>query len=116
MGKRHALIFLQQVPRAQLVAVSSPDSGEREWANLNLSQHGVGVYERYEDMLDHESLDAVCIASATSAHAPQSRQAIMAGKHVLCEKPLSTNVEEVRVPQQQDGPANIYFRISVSLW
>ncbi|KAL3296084.1 myo-inositol 2-dehydrogenase [Colletotrichum asianum] len=94
MGERHALIFLQQVPRARLVAVSSPNSGERDWAKSNLSSHGVGVYEEYEDMLRHESLDAVCIASATSAHAPQSKQAIMAGKHVLCEKPLSTNVEE----------------------
>ncbi|CAI0642980.1 unnamed protein product [Colletotrichum noveboracense] len=104
MGKRHALIFLQQVPRAQLVAVSSPDSGEREWTNLNLSPHGIGVYERYEDMLDHESLNAVCIASATSAHAPQSKQAIMAGKYVLCEKPLSANVDESVVDTAAERP------------
>ncbi|KAF9873019.1 hypothetical protein CkaCkLH20_09529 [Colletotrichum karsti] len=93
MGKRHALIFLNQVPRAELVAVSSPDVKEREWAAENLAQHGVTVYEHFPDMLAHDSLEAVCIASATSAHADQSKEAIASGKHVLCEKPLSTTVE-----------------------
>ncbi|RSM15004.1 hypothetical protein CEP52_001145 [Fusarium oligoseptatum] len=93
MGKRHALIWLQQVHRADLVAVSSPDAAERQWASEELAPHGVAVYEDFADMLAHGSLEAVCIASATSAHAEQSNMAITAGKHVLCEKPLSTTVE-----------------------
>ncbi|RMJ20280.1 hypothetical protein CDV36_000005 [Fusarium kuroshium] len=93
MGKRHALIWLQQVHRADLVAVSSPDAAERQWASEELAPHGVAVYENFADMLAHGGLEAVCIASATSAHAEQSNMAITAGKHVLCEKPLSTTVE-----------------------
>ncbi|RSL90955.1 hypothetical protein CEP51_000513 [Fusarium floridanum] len=93
MGKRHALIWLQQVHRADLVAVSSPDAAERQWASEELAPHGVAVYEHFADMLAHGGLEAVCIASATSAHAEQSNMAIRAGKHVLCEKPLSTTVE-----------------------
>ncbi|KAM0492227.1 hypothetical protein ACHAP8_010090 [Fusarium lateritium] len=92
MGKRHAQNFDQNVPRAVLVAVSSPDAEERKWAADNLA-HGVAIYENYDDMIAHQGLDAVCVASATAVHAEQTNAAIAAGKHVLCEKPLGTTVE-----------------------
>ncbi|KAK6697778.1 hypothetical protein SNK05_010627 [Fusarium graminearum] len=92
MGKRHAQNFDQNVSRAVLVAVSSPDAEERKWAAENLA-HGVAIYENYDDMLAHQGLDAVCVASATAVHAGQTNAAIAAGKHVLCEKPLGTTVE-----------------------
>lgn len=95
MGKRHALNFSQTVPRADLVAVSTPDAQEREWAKEELGPSGVAVYENYDDMLRHQGLEAVCIASATAVHADQAIAAINAGKHVLCEKPLATTAEVV---------------------
>ncbi|KJZ76879.1 hypothetical protein HIM_03756 [Hirsutella minnesotensis 3608] len=93
MGKRHALNFFHSVPRASLVAVSSPDAAEREWAKEHLAPSGVAVYENYDDLLKHKGLEAVCVASATAVHAAQSIAAIDAGKHVLCEKPLATTPE-----------------------
>ncbi|KAK7222779.1 hypothetical protein V2G26_010782 [Clonostachys chloroleuca] len=93
MGKRHALNFLQNVPRATLVAVSTPDADERQWAKENLGPHGVTVYETYADLLSHQGLSAVCVASATAVHAEQAIAAIAAGKHVLCEKPLGISVD-----------------------
>ena len=96
MGKRHALNFLQSVPRAELVAVSTPDAAEREWAREHLAPAGVAVYADYADMIAHQGLEAVCVASATAVHADQAIAAIDAGKHVLCEKPLATSAEVVR--------------------
>ncbi|POR38580.1 Scyllo-inositol 2-dehydrogenase (NAD(+)) [Tolypocladium paradoxum] len=93
MGKRHALNFFQSVPRAELVAVSSPDAAEREWAREHLGPSGVAVYEHFDDLLKQDGLEAVCIASATAVHAAQSIAAVDAGKHVLCEKPLATTAE-----------------------
>lgn len=103
MGKRHALNFLQRTPRAQLVAASTPDDTEIEWAQTHLVPFGVKIYKNYEDMLKHEGLEAVVVASATAVHAEQAIKAIEADKHVLCEKPLSTSVEIVRpsLPRQQ---------------
>ncbi|KAL8680118.1 MAG: hypothetical protein Q9186_003642 [Xanthomendoza sp. 1 TL-2023] len=93
MGKRHALHFLNRTPRAELVAVSTPDDVEIEWAKEHLEPFGVTLYMSYEDMLKQSGLQAVVIASITSVHAHQAIKAIDADKHVLCEKPLSTNVE-----------------------
>ncbi|KAM4062699.1 oxidoreductase family, NAD-binding rossmann fold domain-containing protein [Hirsutella rhossiliensis] len=93
MGKRHALNFFQSVPRADLVAVSTPDAQEREWAKEQLAPSGVAIYENYDDLLRHQGLEAVCVASATAVHADQAIAAINAGKHVLCEKPLATTPE-----------------------
>ncbi|KAJ9211820.1 hypothetical protein DTO166G4_6593 [Paecilomyces variotii] len=93
MGKRHALHFLERTPRAELVAASSPDDEELKWAKVHLEPFGVKLYKNYDDMLKHEGLEAVVVASATAVHAEQAIKAIEAEKHVLCEKPLSTNVE-----------------------
>ncbi|KAL1992231.1 hypothetical protein VTN49DRAFT_4263 [Thermomyces lanuginosus] len=93
MGKRHALNFAERVPRADLVAVSSPDENELQWARERLEPLGVTVYKSYDDMLNHPGLEAVVIASVTAVHAEQSIKAIEKDKHVLCEKPLSTSVE-----------------------
>jgi myo-inositol 2-dehydrogenase/D-chiro-inositol 1-dehydrogenase len=95
MGKRHALNFLERTPRAELVAASSPDDAELEWAKVHLAPYGVKLYKNYDDMLKQEGLEAVVVASATAVHADQAIKAIDANKHVLCEKPLSTSVEIV---------------------
>ena len=47
-------------------------------------------------MLQHESLQAVWVSSSTNVHGSQTLEAIEKGLHVLCEKPLSTDIDEVR--------------------
>jgi myo-inositol 2-dehydrogenase / D-chiro-inositol 1-dehydrogenase len=94
MGARHALHFYNLTPRAEVIAVSSPDAKERNWAARDLE--GVRVYADYDEMLRSEKdLQAVIVASATVVHAEQAIKAINLGLHVLCEKPLSTNPEIV---------------------
>lgn len=97
MGKRHALHFLNRTPRAELVAASTPDESEIQWAKTHLEPYGVRLYRDYDEMLKQEGLQAVVIASVTTVHAEQAIKAIEANLHVLCEKPLSTSVEVVSV-------------------
>lgn len=93
MGARHALNFLNSVPRAELVAAFSPEPKEIEWAKVHLEPFGVTLYTDYKKMLEHPGLEAVCIGTATSVHAEESIQAMDKNLHVLCEKPLSTSVK-----------------------
>lgn len=55
-------------------------------------------YEDYREMLDRESsLDAILCATPDHAHAVVSLDAMRAGKHVYCEKPLTHNIAEARL-------------------
>ncbi|NLX98074.1 MAG: Gfo/Idh/MocA family oxidoreductase [Rhodopirellula sp.] len=51
-------------------------------------------FENYEDMLGDESIDAVCIATPDHWHAKQTIDAMKAGKHVYCEKPMTHTIDE----------------------
>lgn len=48
----------------------------------------------YDAMLADPDLDAVVVATSDAFHVPASLRALEAGKHVLCEKPVATSVEE----------------------
>ena len=55
------------------------------------AEHGIpGVYTDFAELLDREEVDAVAVTASDVAHAPLALEAIAAGKHVLCEKPLAT--------------------------
>ena len=53
------------------------------------------VFCDYDLMLSHGDIDAVYVASPTFCHAEQAEMALLAGKHVLCEKMITTTEEEL---------------------
>jgi predicted dehydrogenase len=67
-------------------------------------------------LLESNSIDIVYIASPPSSHAPLAARALQSGKHVLCEKPLATNVEDAEEllflskAQQRFAVANLLQR------
>jgi predicted dehydrogenase len=57
-------------------------------------QIGAKAYTDYKDLLKDESIEAVSVCTPNALHAPISVEALKAGKHVLCEKPMATSTEE----------------------
>jgi predicted dehydrogenase len=66
------------------VSESTRKQREQEWQARG--------YASFEDMLDRESLQAVSICSPNAFHAPAAIECLRRGIHVLCEKPLSLDL------------------------
>src|SRR5262252_8504325 len=92
LGRRHAENLAARVPGAELVAGCSPVETELQWARDTLGvEHG---YRDYGELLRHPGLEAVFLVTPTTLHAAQIIQALDAGKHVFCEKPLSLDLAD----------------------
>jgi predicted dehydrogenase len=52
------------------------------------------VYASYEELLEDERVDVVHLTTPNHLHYPQAKQALAAGKHVVCEKPLAMTAEQ----------------------
>jgi xylose dehydrogenase (NAD/NADP) len=77
----------------EFVAVASR-SPER--AQAFADEHGVsGWHASYEDLLADPGVDAVYVPLPNSMHVEWSIRALEAGKHVLCEKPMSRRPDDV---------------------
>lgn len=105
MGRRHAFNVLHQVPRATLLCACSPSDDDLAWASENLVPYGVRVVPTFEEMIETAGLQAVIIASATPLHLGHTITALDKGIHVLCEKPICKNIDEVSS-----------LRVSIALW
>ena len=72
----------------ELAAVVDPDPEARRYVEAT---PGYGVLE---DALEAIACDAVLVASPPGTHHVVAKAALEAGKHVLCEKPLATNLQD----------------------
>src|SRR5919197_5176731 len=82
----------------ELVSVYSRDQGR---ADEFAKKHGArAAYSKLGDLLADSRVDGVFVCSPNALHAEHVIQAAKAGKHVLCEKPMSTTVADaVRMVQ-----------------
>ncbi|NRG18254.1 Gfo/Idh/MocA family oxidoreductase [Rhizobiales bacterium] len=75
----------------------------------------VFAYERYEEMLAADIVDAVYIALPNSLHADYAIRASRAGKHVLVEKPLAITVEECEAMIAAADEAGVFLMTAYRL-
>ena len=80
--------------KSKLVALVSHDKSRAQQLGAKFGVKHCYSYGHYDDCLRQPGVDAVFIASVNSAHAEQTIRAAAAGKHVLCEKPMATSVED----------------------
>jgi len=81
---------------SKLIALVSRDESRAQQVGAKFGVKHCYSYENYDQCLSQPSVDAVFITSVNSAHAEQTIRAAKAGKHVLCEKPMATSVEDCR--------------------
>jgi predicted dehydrogenase len=80
-------------PDSKLAALADPVA---ERVNELAAKFGCKAYTDYKEMLKDPNIDAVVVAGPNSLHAQQTIEALQAGKHVLCEKPMATTREDAK--------------------
>lgn len=110
IGKVHTKSISTKVEGAKAVAVSDPYLNEEaiEWSK----KYGVEKFSKdYNDVLNDPEIDAIVICSPTTTHAEISMAAIKAGKHILCEKPISQDVAEIREIQEALKETDLKYQV-----
>jgi predicted dehydrogenase len=83
---------MQRGERSEITAIASRDVAKARWAAESL---GIPkAYGSYDELLADPDVDAIYNPLPNHLHVPWTMKAALAGKHVLCEKPLSVTVEE----------------------
>jgi len=96
---------LQDHPRAELAAICGRDKSHADEmaAQYNIRQ----VYTDYQEMFAQGKLDAVVVATPDDTHYPITMQALSAGLHVLCEKPMASTAQQAREMYEKAEAAHV---------
>ncbi|MEB0287497.1 Gfo/Idh/MocA family oxidoreductase [Cryobacterium sp. 10S3] len=90
------LSVARDLPDFELIAIFGLESQRGPLDEL-ASTHGIRtVYTDYEECLADPDVDAVYVGLPNHLHYAFARQALLAGKHVICEKPFTLNLSELR--------------------
>lgn len=81
-------------PDVILHAIASRDIASAKQAAHKY--HFKNAYGSYQELLDDKDVDIVYISTPNGLHYEWAVKSLEAGKHVLCEKPFTSNAEEAR--------------------
>lgn len=99
-----------------LWSVLSRDAGRAaELAKQYGAQSPTPGYSDLDAMLADDQLDAIIIATPDKLHSAQAIAAARAGKHVFCEKPMTTSVEEAEAMVSACRAANVKLGVAFHL-
>ena len=94
IGRVHVESICTKVGNAKIKTLADPFMNDETaaWAK----KMGVeNTTKDYKEVLADPEINAVLICSSTDTHSPISVEAIQAGKHVFCEKPIDHDVEKI---------------------
>ena len=110
IGKVHLQSICNYVRNAAVKTVADPYMNEETEGFIR--SFGVeSVTKDYHEILNDPEIDAVLVCSSTDTHAPISIEAIAAGKHVFCEKPVDHDIEKIKQVMEALEGKKITFQV-----
>lgn len=86
--------FIHEIKDIEITAISATARSEEKLISL-CRKHGIGNYYLSTEELVHDpEVEVVYVAVPNHLHYPFARQALEAGKHVICEKPFTSDLDE----------------------
>jgi len=95
IGKVHTQSICNIVKNATIKTIADPFMNE-ETAAWAKSMGVTNTTKDYKEILADPEIQAVLICSSTNTHSPISVEAIKAGKHVFCEKPIDHDIDKIK--------------------
>ena len=95
IGHVHGESISKFVKHATVKTIADPFMNEKieAWAKSIGVEH---TTKDYKEILADPEIEAVLICASTDQHSPLSIEALKAGKHVFCEKPIDHDVEKIK--------------------
>ena len=105
------LAALKDMPQARIAAVCDIDPNKLSAAK---EATGADAYSDWKELLRRDDIDIVHVLTPHYLHAPMSIAALKAGRHVLTEKPMASEIndalEMIRVSDTAKGTLNVIFQ------
>src|SRR3954470_1607462 len=118
LAKNQIIPALEKTQNAKLVALVSGHAAEKTppiVAKFGLNPKYVYNYDNYDSIKENPEIDVVYVVLPNSMHAEYTIRALKAGKHVLCEKPMATSVEDCQAMIDAAKAANKKLQIGYRL-
>ena len=110
IGKVHTESICNYVRNAKIKMVADPYMNE-ETEKWLLEMGVANVSKDYHEILNDPEIDAVLICSSTNTHSNISLEAIAAGKHVFCEKPIDHDLAKIKEVVKALEGSNIKYQV-----
>lgn len=110
IGRVHVESICTQVPDAKIKTLADPFMNEdtAKWAKeMGISN----TTKDYKEIINDPEIDAVLICSSTNTHSPISVEAIKAGKHVFCEKPIDHDIAKIQEVIDALKESNVKYQV-----
>jgi predicted dehydrogenase len=107
--------FEHATENSELVAIVSGDSAKRNELRKKYDLKYDADYADFEALLTAAKVDAVYIATPNSNHWDFTERAAKAGVHVLCEKPLALNANDVQAMEDVCNAAKVKLMVAYRL-
>lgn len=110
IGKVHTESIMRYVAGATVKSVADPYMTEETaaWAK-SMGVEKVG--KDYREILADPEIDAVLICSSTDTHSPISLEAIAAGKHIFCEKPVDHDLGKIKAVVEALEGSDVKYQV-----
>jgi UDP-N-acetylglucosamine 3-dehydrogenase len=111
IGQRRHIPECHDNPKSIVTALCDPNEKR---VNELADQYGAAGYTDHKKLLKEADVDAVVVCGPNFVHAPQSIDALRAGKHVLCEKPMATTASDAKKMLAAAKKAKKYLMIGLN--
>lgn len=88
------LSFVHEIPGISLQAISSKPDHRDKLLSLQNQYRISQIYDNYTEMLLDDEVDTVYIGLPNHLHYSYTKEALLRGKNVICEKPFTSNLRE----------------------